>query len=179
MAGSASSPEAAVPPAPIVVAAIFGDGDNGWLQELRRLHYPPGRNRVPAHLTLFRHLPPSVGPELDSRLAFHARSAPPAASIAGIVDLGEGTALSVRSEELEDIRGDLGLALRGLLMPQDLSPWWPHITIQNKVDPRAARRLQARLKAEFRPRLLSIRGLATWLYRDGGWEPLKTYAFRG
>ena len=179
MPSSASSPEAAAPPAPIIVTAIFGDGDNGWLQELRRLHYPPERNRVPAHLTLFRHLPPSVAAELDSRLAGCARAAPPAASIAAIADLGEGTALSVRSEELEDMRGDLALALRGLLTPQDLSPWWPHITIQNKVDPRAARRLQQRLKADFRPRLLAIRGLATWLYRDGGWEPLKTYMFRG
>ena len=62
-------------PAPIIVTALFGDGDNGWLQELRRTHYPPERNQVPAHLTLFRHLPPSVGPELDGRLADLARRA--------------------------------------------------------------------------------------------------------
>ena len=55
--------------APIVVTALFGDGDNGWLQQLRRENYPPGLNRVPAHLTLFRHLPPSVEVELGRRLA--------------------------------------------------------------------------------------------------------------
>ena len=44
----------------IIVTATFGDGDNGWLQQLRRAHYPPERNRVPAHLTLFRQLPPSI-----------------------------------------------------------------------------------------------------------------------
>ena len=52
----------------MIVTATFGDGDNGWLQELRRAHYPPERNRVPAHLTLFRHLPPSVEGELGRRL---------------------------------------------------------------------------------------------------------------
>ena len=45
---------------PIIVTALFGDGDNGWLQELRLAHYPPERNRVPAHLTMFRQLPPSL-----------------------------------------------------------------------------------------------------------------------
>ena len=158
---------------------MFGDGDNGWLQELRRTHYPAERNQVPAHLTLFRHLPPSVERELDRRLARYAREATPKAEIVGVMDLGEGTALRVESEELEDIRYDLVLALRGLLMPQDQAAWSPHVTIQNKVEPREARRLQDALKAGFRPRPLAIRALATWLYRGGPWEPLKTYSFRG
>jgi hypothetical protein len=158
---------------------VFGDGDNGWIQELRRNHYPPERNRVPAHLTLFRHLPPSVESELGRRLADMARRLTPAASIAGIMDLGEGTALRVESKALEEMREDLALALAGLLTPQDQAPWRPHVTIQNKVDPRAARRLQAELKARFQPRPLAIRGLGTWRYLDGPWEPIRTYAFRG
>jgi hypothetical protein len=158
---------------------LFGDGDNGWLQELRRAHYPPERNRVPAHLTLFRHLPPSVEAELSGRLKHLARAPAPKASIAGILDLGEGTALRVESEELEDMRHELALALAGLLTPQDRTPWRSHITIQNKVEPREARRLQAELTATFQPRPLSIKGIATWRYRDGPWEPLRTYAFRG
>ena len=161
------------------MTALFGDGDNGWLQELRRTHYPPERNQVPAHLTLFRHLPPSVERELDRRLAGYAREAPPSAEIVGVMDLGEGTALRVESEALEDIRHDLALSLRGLLMPQDQAAWSPHVTVQNKVEPREARRLQNELKAGFRPRPLAIRALATWLYRGGPWEPLKIYSFRG
>ena len=95
------------------------------------------------------------------------------------MDLGEGTALRVESAELEDIRHDLALALQGLLMPQDQAAWSPHVTIQNKVEPREARRVQAELKARFNPRPLAIRALGTWLYRGGPWEPLKTYPFRG
>ena len=167
------------PRGPIIVTALFGDGDNGWLQELRRAHYPPERNQVPAHLTLFRQLPPSLEAELSDRLAAAVASPPPRAAIARVIDLGEGTALAVESEVLEAIRADLADAFHGLLTPQDLSPWRPHITVQNKVSPREARALQQRLRAGFEPRPLAIRALASWRYLGGPWEPLKTHSFRG
>jgi len=163
---------------PIIVTALFGEGDNGWLQQLRRTHYPPERNRVPAHLTLFRQLPPRLEAELGRRLAAAAAAPPPRATVAGIVDLGEGTALRIESEDLRTIRDDLAEAFQGLLTPQDLTPFRPHVTIQNKVDPRDAKRLQQQLRAAFAPRPLAIRALASWRYRDGPWEPLKVHAFR-
>ena len=146
---------------------------------MRRAHYPPERNRVPAHLTLFRQLPPSVEGELGRRLAVYAATPAPEATIAGIMDLGEGTALRVESEGLEDMRYDLAFALHGLLTPQDMAPWRPHVTIQNKVEPREAKRLQARLRAGFERRPLAISGLAIWRYLGGPWEPVKQFAFRG
>ena len=163
---------------PIIVTALFGDGDDGWLQELRRTHYPPDRNRVPAHLTLFRQLPPSLEAELSARLGRATAAPPPLAAVAGIIDLGEGTALRVDSDDLAAIREELAAAFHGLLMPQDLAPWRGHVTIQNKVAPREARRLQQQLRAGFEPRPLAIRALATWRYRDGPWEPLRTHPFR-
>jgi hypothetical protein len=146
---------------------------------MRRAHYPPERNRVPAHLTLFRQLPPSVENELKRRLAAYAASPAPEAAIAGIVDLGGGTALRVESEGLEDIRYDLAVALHGLLTPQDMAPWRAHVTVQNKVEPREAKRLQAILRAGIERRPLAIRGLALWRYLDGPWEPVKMFVFRG
>jgi hypothetical protein len=134
---------------------------------------------VPAHLTLFHHLPPSVAAELDRRLAAYAATPPPRATIAGVLDLGGGTALRIESEALEDMRYDLAEALRGLLTPQDIAPWRPHVTIQNKVEPREARRLQAQLRATILPRPLNIRGLASWRYLGGPWQSVKTYTFRG
>ena len=62
---------------PIILTATFGDGDNGWLQQLRRDHYPAELNRVPAHLTLFHQLPPSLERELGQRVAGHAARAAP------------------------------------------------------------------------------------------------------
>ena len=143
--------------APIIVTALFGDGDNGWLQELRRTHYPPDRNQVPAHLTLFRHLPPGAESELSNRLKAATAAPPPRARIADIMDLGEGTAFRVDSEDLAAIRAELAEALHGLLIPQDQAAWRPHVTIQNKVAPRDARRLQQQLRASFEPRPLAIR----------------------
>lgn len=137
------------------------------------------RNQVPAHLTLFRHLPPGIESELNRRLAAYAAAPAPSAYIVGVIDLGEGTALAVRSEELADIRHDLAEAFRGLLIPQDRAPWRPHVTIQNKVEPREARRLQQQLRATFQPRPLAIKGLASWRYVGGPWQPIRSHAFRG
>ena len=158
---------------------MFGDGDNGWLQELRRIHYPAERNQVPAQLTLFHHLPPSLESELGRRLATYTAVPPPRARIAGVIDLGAGTAFRVASEELEDIRADLADAFRGMLTPQDMAPWRPHVTIQNKVEPRDARRLQERLRATFQPRPLAIRGIGSWRYIGGPWQPIRSHVFRG
>ena len=158
---------------------MFGDGDNGWLQELRRIHYPAERNQVPAHLTLFHHLAPSLESELGRRLATYTAVPPPRARIAGVIDLGAGTAFRVASEELEDIRADLADAFRGMLTPQDMAPWRPHVTIQNKVEPRDARRLQERLRATFQPRPLAIRGIGSWRYIGGPWQPIRSHVFRG
>ena len=164
---------------PILVTALFAPGDDGWLQELRRAHYPPDRNRVPAHLTLFRQLPPSIERELSRRLAAAAAAPPPRAALAGEIDLGEGTALRVESEDLEDLRHGLAEALHGLLTPQDQAPWRAHVTVQNKVEPREARALQQQLRATFVPRPLEIRALATWRYLGGPWEKIRDFPFRG
>jgi 2'-5' RNA ligase len=164
---------------PLIVTALFGPGDDGWIQQLRRTHYPPERNQVPAHLTLFRHLPPSVEAELSARLAAAAAAPPPRATVARILDLGEGTALGIDSDDLAAIREEIADAFHGLLTPADQAPWRPHITIQNKVEPRAAKRLQQQLRPAFEPRPLSVRALASWRYLGGPWEALKAHSFRG
>jgi hypothetical protein len=163
---------------PIIVTALFGPGDDGWLQQLRQTHYPADRNRVPAHLTLFHQLPPSLETELSARLAAATAAPPPPATVAGPIDLGEGTAFRIDSPALEAIREELAEAFHGLLMPQDLAPWRPHVTIQNKVAPREAKALRQQLAATFEPRPLQLRALASWRYLDGPWEMLKEHPFR-
>jgi len=163
---------------PIIVTALFGPGDDGWIQEMRRSHFPAERNQVPAHLTLFHQLPPSSESEVSRRLAGCVAAPPPRAAIVGILDLGAGTALRVESEALTEIRADLAVGLHGLLSAQDSAPWRPHITIQNKVDPRDSRALQQRLRATSEPRPLHIRALASWRYLAGPWEKIRDYPFR-
>ena len=170
-------PDSAVP-APIIVTAIIGDADFAWLDGLRRAHFPPERNWLAAHLTMFHHLPPSALDEIERRLTIETRNmqAPPA-RIASVLSLGGGTAFLVQSEELCAIRDRVAQAFHGLLTPQDASNWRPHITVQNKVSSDVAKALQAELRAEFRPRPLSIAGLAAHWYRGGPWENIARWRF--
>lgn len=163
--------------APIIVSALLGPEDHRWLDDQRRMHFPPDRNVLAAHLTLFHHLPPSVADELCQRLRDECRTPVPVAEITSVMSLGAGTAYRVRSPELEHLRERLASAFEQLLIPQDLACWHPHVTIQNKVKPAAARVLKAQIEADFRPRRIVIAGLAAWWYRGGPWEPIAAYRF--
>lgn len=165
--------------APIIVTVLLGPADFRWADDLRRAHFPPGRNQVPAHITLFHHLPPSVLPELAVRLKRLAAGPAPAAIIADILHLGRGVACRVESDGLMAIRDDMADAFAGLLTPQDRARPRLHITIQNKVTAREAQALHDALRADFRPRPLAIAGLAAWHYRDGPWSPAVKALFRG
>jgi hypothetical protein len=163
----------------LIVTAELGSHDFAWLDQLRRAHYPPERNQVAVHLTIFHSLPPSARGELQSRLTKFAAAAPPKASIEGLMDLGGGVAFRVVSAELDRIREDLLNELHGLLGAQDFRGWRPHITIQNKVPPRESRMLAGALERGFSPRALSIAGLGIHCYMGGPWERVAIYPFRG
>jgi hypothetical protein len=163
----------------LIVTAELGAEDFAWLDGLRRRHYPPDRNRVPAHLTMFHALAPSAEGEARGRLAGLAAGPAPAARIAGIMDLGGGVALRIVSDELDAIRNELAHDLHGLLGAQDAGGWRPHVTIQNKVEPRVSRELCRSLERDFEPRPLRIAGLGLHRYLGGPWETLGIYKFRG
>ena len=146
---------------------------------MRRAHYPPERNRVSVHLTIFHALPPSAETELRARLARLASSGAPKATIDGAMDLGGGVAFRIVSPDLDRIRSELADDLHGLLGAQDRGGWRPHVTIQNKVAPKVARALKPSLERDFHPRPLAIAGLGLHGYRDGPWEKLAVYRFRG
>ena len=135
--------------APLIVSALFGARDFSWFDGLRRAHFPPARNQLPAHLTLFHHLPPSLAPELKHRLANAIDAPRPRAEANGLIDLGGGVAIRIVSPALTAIRDELAEAFKGLLTPQDAAGWRPHVTIQNKVPPQEARRLYVALDATF------------------------------
>ncbi|MFM9852204.1 MAG: 2'-5' RNA ligase family protein [Sphingomonadaceae bacterium] len=165
--------------APIIVTALFGAEDFHWLDEQRRAYFPPERNVLRAHLTMFHHLPPSCEAELLGRLRSETLAEPPRARIDSIFSLGQGVAYRVDSLALEYVRASLADAFTGMLTPQDQSPWRPHVTIQNKVKPAVAKALMTQLLIGFRERPLSITGLAAWYYRGGPWEPIAAYRFGG
>lgn len=163
--------------APLIVSALFGPSDLAWLDGLRRAHFPAHRNQLPAHLTLFHHLPPSIEAELRQRLGAAARERAPVAEAAGLLNLGGGVAIRIVAPALVALREALADAFAGLLVPQDMAAWRPHVTIQNKVTADAARALLRTLEPDFRPRRVVIVGLAAWRYRGGPWEPVSRHLF--
>ena len=161
----------AAAPAPIIVTALFGTQDHARLTAQRRAHFPPERNWLEAHLTLFHHLPPSLAEEVKHRLRVETRGLrAPDARITGVIGLGRGVAYRIESPALAELRDRLAHVFAGVLTPQDHAPWRPHITVQNKVTPEEARALKVALEADFRPQPLNIAGLASWWYRGGPWE---------
>ena len=166
--------------APIIITAEMGKTDQAWANGLRRAHYPRERNFLDAHITLFHHLPPSHLPEIKSRLAaFASECPPPIAHLTEVMMLGRGVAFRISSAELLSIRDELAHDFRGLLIPQDQARPRLHITVQNKVEPATAKALHAQLSATFKPRPVSISGLAAHYYRGGPWEHIASWKFRG
>ena len=163
----------------LIVTADFAPDDFAWLEGLRRAHYPLDRNQVPVHLTLFHALPPPAEEEAKRQLSLQVRVPAPRATIAGLMDLGNGVAFRVVSDDLDAIRNNLVDHFHGMLTVQDARGWRPHVTIQNKVPPKQARALIAELERGFRPRPLRIAGLSLHRYLGGPWETLASYKFRG
>ena len=164
--------------APIIVTALIGDPDFAYLDGLRRTHFPPERNVLRAHLTLFHHLPPSCADELKQLLRDEARGNDPQARLSGLINLGGGVAFRIESPDLEDIRARIAERFAPMLMPQDRNPWRAHVTVQNKVKAPEARALLEQLSGDFQPRTLKLSGLAAWYYRGGPWEQIAAYAFK-
>ena len=163
----------------LIITAEIAAEDLAWLNRLRRAHFPPERNQLPAHLIMFHALPPSAEGEARRTLSRLASRRPPRASIEGLMDLGGGVAFRVVSSDLDAMHRELAADFHGLLSAQDSGGWRPHVTIQNKVPVKEARTLLANLEREFRPRPLAIGGLALHRYLGGAWERHATYAFRG
>lgn len=165
---------------PLILTALLEPHVQARFEALRRAHYPAALNRVPAHVSLFHHLP---GRELDAvkrRLkAVCGQEAPPAVDVTGLRLLGQGVAFKLRAPALEAVRAELADGWDTLLIPQDRAGFQPHVTVQNKVTPAAARAAMAQLEAGFMPFTSRIIGVAIWRYLDGPWQPIGTIGFRG
>ncbi len=162
----------------LIVTAELGAEDFAWLDGQRRRYFPPERNQLSAHLTMFHALPPSAEEEARGELKRQAARAAPRAELAGLMNLGRGVAYRIVSDELEEVRRAIADHFHGLLTAQDGQGWRPHVTIMNKAEPRDTRALLTELQASFQPRPLKVAGLALHRYLGGPWEKLGSWTFR-
>lgn len=174
--------EAVTPPKrlpPLLVTAEMPPDVLAWADGLRRAYFPPERNRLRAHVTLFHALPPSVESELRQVLGELSAAPPPPARISGLMKLGGGTALAIDCPDMVQVHGMIAERMHGLLTRQDAQGLKLHITIQNKVSGEEARALQAKLAETLEPRSFRFHGLGLYAYEEGLWRHMRTFAFRG
>ncbi len=173
------APPSRVRGAPLLIIAQLPPDVLAWADGLRRAHYPPERNRLQAHVTLFHALPPSSEPEVRRLLGELAACSPPPARIEGLMNLGGGTALAVRSAEMVALHGRIADRMHGVLTRQGSQGLRLHITIQNKVGAEIARALQTELSASLQPRDFRFAGFGLHAYEDGLWREIRGFPFRG
>lgn len=166
--------------APFILTAALPPDMASWATGLRREHFPPERNYLDAHVTLFHALPPSCEGELRDLLAAMAKEfAAPTARLEGLMSLGRGTALKLTSPAMLGLRGHIADHFHGSLTPQDENNPRLHVTIQNKVAPREAKALLDELEPLIEPRDFTFPAVELHIYRGGPWELVKRWPFRG
>lgn len=181
-------------PQPLILTLGLDPESQDRLDALRRRHFPPERNHLAEHVTLFHHLPGDELDEVVGHVREVARRPPFEVPVEGVRSLGRGVALRLASAELLELRADLARRFAGWLGPQDRQRFAPHVTVQNKVSPERARALLETLTHDLAaaptdapthaptaegavPSSATATGLLLWRYLGGPWRPECTVTF--
>ncbi|MEE1656789.1 2'-5' RNA ligase family protein [Microvirga sp. CF3062] len=165
--------------APLILTLRFDERSFAFFDEQRRRYFPPERNFIPAHLTLFHHLPGEHFATIQRDIEICASDRKPFnLDVTGLRPLGRGVAYALASQDLTAMRRHLALTWNDWLKPQDRQNHNPHVTVQNKVHPSAARALLEELEDSFRPFQVTGAALDLWWYRGGPWEKARTFEFK-
>jgi len=166
------------PDAPLILTLAFDGRSFAFFDAQRRRYFPPERNLIPAHLTLFHKLPAEHETAIATTLAAAAaQQSPMRLDVTGLRSLGRGVAYVLSSPALARFRYGLAKEWALWLTLQDRQKHQPHVTVQNKVDPGEARALLAELAAAFEPFTVTGIGLDLWRYRGGPWEKAQSFPF--
>ena len=155
------------------------DGESfAALDALRRRHYAPERNLVPAHITLFYRLPAGRTREIKALLNEVASSQRPIDIPASEPKILErGVAIFLHSPQLNALRDELAREWSPWLDEPDETGFRPHVTIQTTDSEAEARKTMQVLRATRLPRIRGL-GLHLWRYRGGPWESEQLFRFR-
>lgn len=163
---------------PLILTVKLDADSSRFFDALRQQYFPPERNFLAAHITLFHHLPDAEISRVSGDLKnISAEFESFEMSFPTLRFLGKGTAAEIESAELIKIRATLAGQWNEWLTAQDKQKFKPHITIQNKVAPDEARRLYETLKANWNLRTGVAVGLQLWHYIGGPWELVREFPF--
>ena len=171
--------------APLILTLALDPASQGFFERERQRWFPSSRNLIPAHVTLFHHLPGDQSPRVHTDLAtLCAVEKPGPFSVARAIFLGRGVAYALDAAAAAAFRAQLASLWQGgpeplALTAQDRQPWRAHVTVQNKAEPADARALHARLSRDFMPFAGMATGVTLWRYMGGPWEHEAEFPFSG
>ncbi len=146
-------------------------------ESLRQRHFPPERNLIPAHVSVFHTLPGEAREQIGARLRALAAERC-AVTVTAPFGLGRGVAFRLQAPGLERAHAVLAHDWANWLTAQDAQGYRPHVTVQNKVSPEAARATLARLQHGFVPFQTEAVAWRLWRYLGGPWEALERVALQ-
>lgn len=168
------------PDAVLLVTLGFDAPTFERLDALRVRYFPPERNFIPAHVSLFHHLPGAEEAEIDAALAEAAASRGPIAlRFPSLRRMDQGMMAVVEAPGLPAIHERLVRAFRSWLTPQDRQPFRSHVTIMNKAKREQAAQAFGELQAAWSPWTGIGDRLLLWEYRGGPWDAVASYPFTG
>ncbi|MDN3548169.1 2'-5' RNA ligase family protein [Mucilaginibacter aquaedulcis] len=158
----------------LILTSRLDTVSQAFFNALRLTHFPPERNFLKAHLTLFHQLPDTLATrQYLSAFKFGIFDM----SVSGLRYLGAGVAYRIESVELQTLHLEMSRHFQDVLIPQDRQRFQPHITIQNKVTPEASRILLEELTGTFESFTVQATGLDLWEYHGGPWRHSFGYDF--
>ena len=165
---------------PLVLTLALDPVSFGFLDALRRRHFPAERNHLPAHVTLFQKLPGEAEDEVVADVAASCTLTPPLRFRLGdVLDFGGGAAFAIDCSGLAPLRAGFAKQWAPMLSAQDAAPFRPHVTVQNKAPRAAVEATLAELCALPMPVEGRGTGLDLWRYRGGPWEAVTSFDFTG
>lgn len=165
-------------PQPLILTLKLDEETQKYFNRLREKHFPPERNFLDAHLTMFHHLPGEEITNICETLdEISAEFSPFELKFPKWRFLGKGVAADVEAKELLSLRNRLAGIWQDRLTRQDSQKFKPHITVQNKVEPERAKRLFAELSESGKPSDGFGEGLQLWHYLGGPWDLEREFLF--
>lgn len=167
--------------APLLLTLQLAEPAQSLFQALRNRHFPSDRNVVPAHVSLFHHLPGEESRPITKRLREIETAGLPSRPVVRVeapFPLGRGVGFRLHAPVLKEMHAKLAADWSDWLTPQDRQGWRPHVTVQNKVSPELARAVLGQLQRGFVPFETEGACLHLWRYLGGPWERLETFTLK-
>lgn len=163
---------------PFILTLALEENAFLFFNALRKIYFPPERNVIDAHLTLF-HLLPNEQSIVDTVETLSKQYPPLTLEVQQPVSIGNGVAYKIECASLAELHCKLQGQWGSFLIPQDQQKLWPHVTVQNKVAPEEAAELLEFLKGNFSAFPCKATGLQLWEYHGGPWKLFRQFDFTG